>query len=82
MTYRLQYDDAAQAAHDALPQRASEQLTLALADACGDPIGNTRPYGEVEDRYMRQIVTDHVTAILLVGHNLKTITVLKIKPVR
>lgn len=78
MTYRLKYDPAAEAVYDALPQRASEQLTLALADACEDPIGTTRPYGEVENEVIRRIVTEDVTALLLVGHTSKTVTVLQI----
>lgn len=76
--YRLQFDPAAEAVYDALPPHHSEPLTLALADACDDPLGATRGYGEVEDEVMRLIDTDHVRAVLLVGHNLKTITVLQI----
>jgi hypothetical protein len=36
-----------------------------------------KPYGE-EDDVMRMLVTDHAFAVLLVGHTLKTITVLQI----
>lgn len=75
--YRLKYDPAADAVHEALPQAASQQLTLALAAACDDPLGATQPYGE-DDHVMRMIVTEHAVAILLIGHTLKTITVLQV----
>jgi hypothetical protein len=75
--YRLKYDPAAEAVHEAMPPAASETLTLALAAACRDPLGATEPYGE-EDDVMRMLVTDHAFAVLLVGHTLKTITVLQI----
>jgi hypothetical protein len=52
-------------------------LTLALAAACHDPIGATEPYGE-EDKVMRMVVTEQTFAVLLVGHTLKTVTVLQI----
>lgn len=76
--YRLKYDSAADAVHEALPQAVSEALTLALAAACHDPLGATQPYGEIEDDVMRLIDTSDVRAVLLLGHNLKTITVLQI----
>ncbi|KAB1979241.1 hypothetical protein [Streptomyces triticiradicis] len=77
MTYRLKYDPAAEAVHEAMPATASEVLTLALADACHDPIAATEPYGE-DDGVVRMIVTEHAFAVLLVGQALKTITVLQI----
>jgi hypothetical protein len=75
--YVLKYDVLAEAAHDALPRDASEALTLALADACRDPLGATVPYGE-DDKIMRMVVTDHAFAVLLLGHVLGTLTVLQI----
>lgn len=77
MTYRLKYDPAAEAVHEAMPAAASEALTLALADACHDPIGTTEPYGE-DDGIMRMIVTEQSFAVLLIGQALKTVTVLQI----
>lgn len=74
--YRLKYDPAAEAVHEAMPSAASETLTLALADACHDPLGATQPYGE-DDGVMRMIVTEQAFAVLLVGHQTKTITVLQ-----
>ncbi|MGW3635639.1 hypothetical protein ACWD7F_36925 [Streptomyces sp. NPDC005122] len=77
MIYRLKYDAAAEAVHEAMPSAASEALTLALADACHDPIAATVPYRE-DDDVMRLIVTEQAFAVLLVGQTLKTITVLQI----
>ncbi|MFH8574302.1 hypothetical protein [Streptomyces sp. NPDC017993] len=63
--------------HEALPAAASEELTLALADACADPLGATSPYGE-DDKYVRMIVGSHVFAVLLIGHTLRSSTVLQV----
>jgi hypothetical protein len=76
--YRLKYDPGVEAVHDALPSAPSEALTLALAAVCHDPIGATVPYGDVEDEVMRMTVTEHAFAVLLIGHTLKTVTVLQI----
>lgn len=75
--YRLKYDPAAEAVHEAMPPAASETLTLALADACHDPLAATEPYGE-DDGVMRMIVTQQAFAVLLVGNTLKIVTVLQI----
>ncbi|WP_282084047.1 hypothetical protein [Streptomyces tendae] len=75
--YRLKYDPAAEAVHEAMPAAASEALTLALANACRDPLGVTEPYGE-DDGVMRMIVTEQAFAVLLAGHQTKTITVLQV----
>ncbi|GGS98310.1 hypothetical protein [Streptomyces violaceus] len=75
--YRLKYDPAAEAVHEAMPPAASEALTLALADACRDPIGATEPYGE-DDGVVRMLISKESFAVLLLGHILKTITVLQI----
>ncbi|MFG2425406.1 hypothetical protein ACGFWD_41255 [Streptomyces sp. NPDC048448] len=77
MTYRLKYDPAAEAVHEAMPPAASETLTLTLADACHEPLGATEPYGE-NDGVVRMIVTEQAFAVLLLGNTLKTITVLQI----
>ncbi|MFJ4006013.1 hypothetical protein ACIPWL_21555 [Streptomyces sp. NPDC090023] len=77
MIYRLKYDPAAEAVHEALPPAASEALTLGLADACGDPLGCTEPYGE-DDGVVRMLVTMDAFAVLLVGDTLKTLTVLQV----
>lgn len=75
--YRLKYDPAAEAVHEALPPAASEELTLALADACQDPLASTIPYGE-DDKYVRMILGSQIAAVILIGHTLKTITVLQV----
>ncbi|MGW3635645.1 hypothetical protein ACWD7F_36955 [Streptomyces sp. NPDC005122] len=75
--YRLKYDPAADAVHEAMPAAASETLTLALVDACQEPLGATEPYGE-DDGVVRMIVTAQAFAVLLLGSTLKTITVLQI----
>ncbi|MGW4222981.1 hypothetical protein ACWEG1_05940 [Streptomyces bauhiniae] len=77
MIYRLKYDPAAEAVHEAMPAPASEALTLALADACYDPLGRTEPYGE-DDNVVRMLVTADAFAVLLVGEVLKQITVLQV----
>jgi hypothetical protein len=75
--FRLKYDPAAEAVHEAMPPAASEALTLALADACHAPIAATQPYGE-DDGVMRMVITEQAFAVLLIGQTLKTITVLQI----
>lgn len=75
--YRLKYDPPAEAVHDAMPAEAGEHLTLALAAACHDPLGATEPYGE-DDNVMRMVVTEHAFAVVLLGHTLKTVTVLQV----
>lgn len=75
--YKLKYNPAAEAVHDALPQAASEALTLALANACHDPIAATEPYGE-DDGVVRMLVTEQAFAVVLVGQAFKTVTVLQI----
>jgi hypothetical protein len=75
--YRLTYDATAEAVHDALPSQAAEQFTRVLADVCEDPLGHSIPYGE-DDPYVRMIVTDHAFAVILIGHVMKTLTVLQI----
>lgn len=75
--YRLKYDPAAEAVHESMPTAASEALTLALAAACHDPIAATQPYGE-DDGIMRMIVTEHAFAVLLAGHQTRTLTILQV----
>ncbi len=77
MAYRLKYDLASEAVHDALPPEASERLSLALAAACDDPIASTEPYGE-GDGVVRMIPTEHVIGVLLIGQITKTLTALQL----
>ncbi|MET8168530.1 hypothetical protein ABZT34_30485 [Streptomyces sp. NPDC005329] len=75
--YRLKYDPAAEAVQEAMPAAASEALTLALADACQDPLAAAEPYGE-DDGIVRAIITEQAFAVLLIGATLKTIIVLQV----
>ncbi|MER5201435.1 hypothetical protein ACWD3J_49100 [Streptomyces sp. NPDC002755] len=75
--YRLKYDPAAEAVHEAMPAAASEALTLALAGACHDPLAAAKPYGE-DDGIVRIIITEQAFAVLLIGTTLKTIIVLQV----
>ncbi|MFJ3229150.1 hypothetical protein ACIPJS_38175 [Streptomyces sp. NPDC086783] len=77
MSYRLKYDPAAEAVHEAMPASASESLTLAFAAACHDPLGATQPYEE-DDDVVRMLITEHAFAVLLIGQQTKTITVLQV----
>ncbi|MFH8785301.1 hypothetical protein [Streptomyces roseoverticillatus] len=77
MTFRLKYGHGTEAVHDAMPPEASAQLAVALAAACDDPYGATHVYGE-DDGVMRTLVTDHAIAVLLVGQQTKTLTVLQL----
>ncbi|MCX4706708.1 hypothetical protein [Streptomyces sp. NBC_01373] len=77
MFYRLKYGPAAEAVHESMPSAASEALTLALDDACHDPLGVTQPYGE-DDGVVRMLVTEQSFAVLLVGQQTKTLTVLQV----
>ncbi|WP_051744729.1 hypothetical protein [Streptomyces yerevanensis] len=78
MAFRLKYSASTEAVHDAMPAAESEQLSLALAAACEDPIAATEVYGE-DDGVMRTIVTEHAIAVILVGHITKTLTVLQLR---
>lgn len=75
--YALKLDPAAEAVWDALPQATSENLTRALAAACEHPLKATQPYG-IDDKHVRQIITADVRAILLVGHQTRTINVVQL----
>jgi hypothetical protein len=80
--YRLKHDAAAEAIHNSLPPEARLALSLALADACEDPIGATEPYGLVDDGVMRKIMLPDSFAILLIGREHKELTVLQIEYLR
>lgn len=73
--YRLHYNPAVEAVHDLLPDALSLVFSEALARACEDPIAHTEPYG-IDDGITRTLVAGDVFAVLLVGHQTKTLTVL------
>lgn len=79
MTYRLSYDPETEAAHDALPPSVSEALTVALRNACDDPLGATHPFG-IADLTVRQVLVDGAFAVLYVSHQAKTLHVTKVAP--
>jgi len=63
---------------DSLPNDASEQLTLALADACQDPITATEPYG-LDDGIHRQIIRPLVTAVIAINQKQQTLRIYDIQ---
>jgi hypothetical protein len=75
--YRLEYQLDQETLHDALPEDVSAALTDALAVACNDPLGATRPYG-VDDKAIRMAYTDQAFAVVMLGHEVRTIYVLEI----
>ncbi|ONK09476.1 hypothetical protein [Streptomyces sp. MP131-18] len=79
MTYRLSYDPETEPAQDALPPSVSEALTVALTNACDDPLGATHPYG-MADFTIRQVIVDGAYAVLYVSHQSKTLHVTQIAP--
>lgn len=60
-----------------LPELARRDLALALVDAQEDPLVNSEPYGQ-DDGIIRTVAQGHITAVLLLGHDTRTITVLTI----
>ncbi|GAA1193976.1 hypothetical protein F4556_007365 [Kitasatospora gansuensis] len=68
MTYRLRAAPDVQKIWDALPPALGEELTLALARVCEDPIATTEPYDDADDEQhvMRILHLPSVVAALLV----------------
>ncbi|MCX4506738.1 hypothetical protein [Streptomyces anulatus] len=60
-----------------LPELARRDLALALVDAQEDPLVNSEPYGQ-DDGIIRTVAQGHITAVLLLGHDTRTITILTI----
>ncbi|MGW6531431.1 hypothetical protein [Streptomyces venezuelae] len=75
--YALRCDAGNQAIWDGLPDGPRQRLTLALADACADPLRFTQPYGE-DDGIMRTLVTEDVLAVIYLGHQTKTLRIYQI----
>ncbi len=76
--HRLLVDETLLAVWDSLPDDASEQLTLALADVCHDPVAATEPYG-VDDGIHRQLIRPLVTAIIAVNQEQQTVRIYQIQ---
>ncbi|MFI2318445.1 hypothetical protein AMK17_32205 [Streptomyces sp. CB00072] len=77
MTYRLHFPGDVFDTYKQLPELARRDLALALVDAQEDPLVNSEPYGQ-DDGVIRTVAQGHVTAVLLLGHDTRTITVLTI----
>ncbi|RPK87153.1 hypothetical protein [Streptomyces sp. ADI98-10] len=77
MTYRLHFPGDVFDTYKQLPGLARRDLALALVDAQEDPLVNSEPYGQ-DDGIIRTVAQGHVTAVLLLGHDTRTITVLTI----
>ncbi|WP_239697465.1 hypothetical protein [Streptomyces sp. OspMP-M43] len=60
-----------------LPELARRDLALALVDAQEDPLASSEPYGQ-DDGIIRTVAQGHITAVLLLGHDTRTITILTI----
>lgn len=76
--YRLLYDETIETVWDALPDDASEQLTLALADVCRNPIDETEAWG-IDDGIHRQIIRPLVAAIIAVNQERHTVRIYRIQ---
>ncbi|EHM30921.1 hypothetical protein SPW_0697 [Streptomyces sp. W007] len=77
MTYRLHFPGDVFDTYKQLPELARRDLALALVDAQEDPLVNSEPYGQ-DDGIIRTVAQGHITAVLLLGHDTRTITVLTI----
>ncbi|MFF8556539.1 hypothetical protein ACF058_27385 [Streptomyces sp. NPDC015501] len=60
-----------------LSELARRDLALALVDAQEDPLASSEPYGQ-DDGIIRTVAQGHITAVLLLGHDTRAITVLTI----
>ncbi|TGB06531.1 hypothetical protein [Streptomyces sp. MZ04] len=76
--YRLLCDATLMAVWDSLPDDASEQLTLGLADVCHDPEAATEPWG-FDDGIHRQLIRPLVTALIAVNHERRTVRIYDIQ---
>ena len=76
--YRLLCDETLLAVWDSLPTDASEQLTLALADVCHDPVAATEPWG-IDDGIHRQLIRPLVTALIAVNQERQTVRIYQIQ---
>lgn len=77
MTYRLHFPGDVFDTYKQLPELARRDLALALVDAQEDPLANSEPYGQ-DDGIIRTVAQGHVTAVLLLSHDTRTITALTI----
>ncbi|MFH8613064.1 hypothetical protein ACH4D5_36910 [Streptomyces sp. NPDC018029] len=76
--YRLLCDETLMAVWDSLPDNASEQLTLGLADVCLDPLTATESWG-IDDGIHRQLIRPLVTALISVNQDQQTVRIYDIQ---
>ncbi|MEV8529549.1 hypothetical protein AB0451_36415 [Streptomyces sp. NPDC052000] len=76
--YRLLCDETLLAVWDSLPEDASHQLTVALADVLYEPYIETEPFG-IDDGINRQLVRPLATAILAVNPDAGTVRIYDIQ---
>ncbi|MGW1409515.1 hypothetical protein [Streptomyces sp. NPDC002403] len=77
MTYRLHFPADVFDTYKQLPELARRDLALVLVDAQEDPTAASEPYGQ-DDGIIRTVAQGHVTAVILVGRDTRTLTVLAI----
>jgi len=78
MSYRLRITPDLRRVWETLPQQAAEELTVALARVCDDPLGETVPYDGDEDGVMRELVLPSVVAVLLVLDGTKSVHLMQL----
>lgn len=77
MIYDLHWDAEVYPSYTALPRDIRHALGAALVDAQQDPRGHTRPFGH-DDGVMRLLIVGSLMAVLLIGEQSKSITVVQI----
>ncbi|MEU2516993.1 hypothetical protein [Streptomyces syringium] len=76
-TYRLRLDPALHYIYACLPDASRRDLARCLVDMLSDPLEYSAPYG-MDDGRMRSIAYGLVAAVVLVGQESMTITVVQI----
>jgi hypothetical protein len=77
VTYRLNFPPDVFDTYKQLPDLARRDLALSLVDAQEDPLAHSEPYGH-DDGIIRTVAQGHVAAVILIGHDTRTLTVLAI----
>ncbi|MCX4681903.1 hypothetical protein OG413_42650 [Streptomyces sp. NBC_01433] len=74
MTYRLHFSPDIFDTYKQLPGFARRDLALVLVDAQENPLDRSEPYGQ-DDGIIRTVAQGHVTAVIHLGHDTRTLTV-------
>ncbi|MFI8437340.1 hypothetical protein ACIGJO_27080 [Streptomyces sp. NPDC079020] len=77
MTYRLHISPDVFDMYKQLPELARRDLSLVLVDAQQSPLEHSEPYGQ-DDGIIRTVAQGHATAVILLGHDTRMLTVLAI----